>query len=173
MTKLHELSPSDITLTPGTDGASDYQQYLEKISRRDSRGKASLVHSVPTGNDEISRCNSSVETPARIIDNETQLGISAISITERTRPTESCKEPERHIRGVQSNEDSHEYPGPLALSLLTIGICMSVFLVSLDRTIVATVRASYDPLYTISSDVTSSSSRPYHASLMISTPLTM
>ncbi len=32
-----------------------------------------------------------------------------------------------------------EYPSPLALSFLTLGICLSVFLVSLDRTIVATV----------------------------------
>ena len=43
---------------------------------------------------------------------------------------------------VEATMNPREYPGPLALSFLTIGICLSVFLVSLDRTIVATVGIS-------------------------------
>lgn len=38
---------------------------------------------------------------------------------------------------TQSN-DEPTYPGPLALSLLMLGICLAGFLVALDRTIVAT-----------------------------------
>ena len=42
------------------------------------------------------------------------------------------------------NNQTPEYPGTLTLSLLTIGICLSVFLVSLDRTIIAQVRKQGD-----------------------------
>lgn len=38
---------------------------------------------------------------------------------------------------TQSN-DEPTYPGPVALSLLMLGICLAGFLVALDRTIVAT-----------------------------------
>jgi len=40
---------------------------------------------------------------------------------------------------VSKAAEDGKYPGSLALALLIIGICLSVFLVSLDRTIVATV----------------------------------
>ncbi|MCJ1249586.1 hypothetical protein MMC30_006812 [Trapelia coarctata] len=40
---------------------------------------------------------------------------------------------------VGPSSETQVYPGPLSLSLLTIGICLSVFLVSLDRTIIAQV----------------------------------
>jgi len=40
---------------------------------------------------------------------------------------------------VVASSETPVYPGPLSLSLLTIGICLSVFLVSLDRTIIAQV----------------------------------
>lgn len=53
---------------------------------------------------------------------------------------------EKHAAGsdpvqssVKASSETSDYPGPLALSLLTIGICLSVFLVSLDRTIIAQV----------------------------------
>lgn len=36
-----------------------------------------------------------------------------------------------------------EYPGTLALTILTIGLCLSVLLISLDRTIITTVRLSF------------------------------
>ena len=58
---------------------------------------------------------------------------------EEIKPAAERKERKRRQHRVEAAEDPHDYPGPLALSLLTIGICLSVFLVSLDRTIVATV----------------------------------
>ena len=172
MTNLDELSPSDITLTPGTDGVSDYQQYLEKTSQRGSQGHASLQHSSPTGNDEVLRHSSLTVTPAPTLHNETQLQISVVPTLEGTRPAHAHKRRERRPRRVEVTEDSHEYPGPLALSLLTVGICLSVFLVSLDRTIVATVRLSYECLGTELSGL-NIPSRPYRASPTIFTPLTM
>lgn len=48
--------------------------------------------------------------------------------------------PDQEPQPPEKNSNSHQYPGPVALSLLTIGICLSVFLVSLDRTIITTVR---------------------------------
>ena len=36
-------------------------------------------------------------------------------------------------------DDSASYPGPLALSLIVLGICLSVFIISLDRNIITTV----------------------------------
>jgi hypothetical protein len=40
------------------------------------------------------------------------------------------------------HEDGNIYPGPLGLFLLVTGIALSVFLISLDRTIITTVRIS-------------------------------
>lgn len=43
--------------------------------------------------------------------------------------------------GLPRGEDDEEknYPGQLALTLIIIGLCLSVFLISLDRTIITTV----------------------------------
>lgn len=139
MTNPAEISTSDITLTSGTDGISDYRQYLEKTSRRHSQGDASLVHSSPSGIDEIQRHNSTTDGPAPTQDQEIQLGVPSVSMLEDKEPAGVRKEREKRPHRVEAAQDPHEYPGPLALSLLTIGICLSVFLVSLDRTIVATV----------------------------------
>jgi hypothetical protein len=43
---------------------------------------------------------------------------------------------------AEGDEDENNYPGPLALSILIIGIALSVFLISLDRTIITTVSHS-------------------------------
>ena len=142
MANLHEASASDVTLTPGTDGVSDYHQYLEKTSRRDSRGDASLVHPSTIEDSEIPSHMSFVDTPAPTLNNETELGVSEVSMFERIRPAHTRRKREQRPHQLDATEDSHEYPRPLALCLLTIGICLSVFLVSLDRTIVATVRLS-------------------------------
>ena len=149
MTNLHGSSPSDITLNLGTDGGSDYHQYLEKNSRRNSRrnsrGNASIVHSSTTGDGEILSHNTLVNTPAPTLNDETRLQFSRSPTIERIRstPTRTRTQRKQRPQRLEVTEDAHEYPGPLALSLLTIGICLSVFLVSLDRTIVATVSALY------------------------------
>ena len=144
MTNSDEISTSEITLTPGTDGVSDYQQYLEKTSQGDSRGDVSIVPPPPTGNGPIQRLKSLVTTPDPTLDNEMQPRVPAVPMGEGTRPAHACKERKQRPHGVGAAEGPVEYPGPLALSLLTVGICLSVFLVSLDRTIVATVRASLE-----------------------------
>ena len=143
MANLHGSSPSDITLAPGTDGGSDYHQYLEKNGRRNSRGNASIVHSSTIGDGEILSHNTLVKTPAPTLNHETRLQLPSTPTFERIRSTRRRTQRKQRPQRLEVAEDAHEYPGPLALSLLTIGICLSVFLVSLDRTIVATVSAPY------------------------------
>lgn len=146
MTNADETSASDLTLIPGTDGISDYQQYLEKTSRRDSRGDASPLQSFPIGDGDIPQHNSPMDGPAPTLNNGGRLRLSALPTLKRIRRTHTRTEREQRPHRLEVIEGPHEYPGPLALSLLTVGICLSVFLVSLDRTIVATVRASSEPL---------------------------
>ena len=43
------------------------------------------------------------------------------------------------INKVEEEKDENVYPGPLPLAFLIIGLCLSVFLISLDRTIITTV----------------------------------
>ena len=143
MKSLHRSSPSDITLAPGTDGGSDYHQYLEKNSRRSSRGNASIVHSSTTGDGEILSRNTLVNTPAPTVNDDPRPQLPSTPTFERIRCTPTPTQRKQRPQRLEVDEDAHEYPGPLALSLLTIGICLSVFLVSLDRTIVATVSALY------------------------------
>lgn len=40
--------------------------------------------------------------------------------------------------GEKKEEQEHEYPGPVALGLITLALCLAVFLVALDQTIIAT-----------------------------------
>ena len=141
-----DISTSDTTLHPGMDGVSDYQQYLEKTSRGGSRGDVSLVHSSPTGG-ETQRQDSLVVTPAPTLEKETRVGVPALPLLKGTKAALARKDRKRRPHRVEAAEDPHEYPGRLALSLLTGGICLSVFLVSLDRTIVATVRTFCEHLY--------------------------
>ena len=172
MTSSDEISTSDITLTPGTDGASDYRQDLEKTNQKDSRRDASLGHSSPNEDGEIQRHNSSMNSPAPTLDKEIQLGVPAVPMLGGSRHAHAGKESKKRPHRFEAARDSHEYPGSLALALLTVGICLSVFLVSLDRTIVATVRSSCDTLGTRCSELNSFTSRPSRASPTISTLLT-
>ena len=173
MTHFDQVSTSDATLTPGTDRVSDYQQYLEKTGRNDNRGGGSLILSSSTGNGKNQRHDSLMHTSAPTSEKEIQLRTPAVPVLEGRRPAHERKERRRRPHRVEAAEDPHDYPGPLALSLLTTGICLSVFLVSLDRTIVATVRASSENLDTESSQLICFPPRPYRVSPTISTPLTM
>ncbi|KAL6718352.1 hypothetical protein ACLMJK_004441 [Lecanora helva] len=137
----HSAGPSEVTLTPGLDGSSDYQLYLEKTSRKDSptrirqRAESSHINSPPP-TATTSNCgdNGLSNAPSGITDIQPA---NAVAPTfEEIKPAGRRKKRRRHR--VEAVEDPHEYPGPLTLTLLTIGICLSVFLVSLDRTIVAT-----------------------------------
>ena len=139
MTISDRISKSEITLTPGTDEVSDYQQYLQKNSPESSRGDASLVPVPPTANEETQRQDFSVATPTPTHDKDLGLGVPAPPVFQRISSAHPRKAWNKRPRRTEAARDPHEYPGPLPLSLLTVGICLSVFLVSLDRTIVATV----------------------------------
>ena len=141
----HSARPSEVTLTPALDSSSDYQQYLEKTSRRDSsvntdtHGKSSHINSPPpTATSTNPRHNSTPSQPQGE-DTDIQPAGAVAPVFEEIKPAKNRKSRKRRPHRVEAVEDPHEYPGPLALTLLTIGICLSVFLVSLDRTIVATV----------------------------------
>jgi hypothetical protein len=54
----------------------------------------------------------------------------------------SGKEPKVEEEPNNQYDDGNIYPGPLGLFLLVTGIALSVFLISLDRTIITTVRFS-------------------------------
>lgn len=56
------------------------------------------------------------------------------------RPLEVGKAPGE--AGHDDENDPTQYPGRLALSLIVVGICLSVFVISLDRNIITTVRLS-------------------------------
>lgn len=51
-----------------------------------------------------------------------------------------------HAAPPSEDEGEHQYPGPFALTLIIIGICLSVFIISVDRNIVTTVSFSLQPL---------------------------
>lgn len=138
MTNLDETSKSDVTLTPGTGGILNYQNYVEKVFRIDSRGDDSLSHSSFVRHGEIPTLNSSVDNSTPTLSNQTSFGVATEPTPDGIGPTQTSNERERRPHKVEATENPHAYPGPLALSLLTVGICISVFLVSLDRTIVAT-----------------------------------
>ena len=61
------------------------------------------------------------------------------ALTMKRMATPDLEENRVPDEAIATAADGSQYPGPLALTFLTIGICLSVFLVSLDRTIVATV----------------------------------
>ena len=162
---IHSLRGSDVTLQPGGDGISDYQQYLEKTSY--SRASSSLASpprtvSTPLGYREHSIMTSRPETTAS--------DVQELRDVNPFEPIKSEKRRKRKLHRVERAEDPHEYPGPLALAILTVGICLSVFLVSLDRTIVATVNGP-GTRSRMKLRLTLGSYRLSHASLTTSIPM--
>lgn len=58
---------------------------------------------------------------------------------------------ERKILGDAAgpvDDDRHLYPGPLPLTLIIIGVCLSVFIISLDRNIITTVNLTHPAIAT-------------------------
>lgn len=45
--------------------------------------------------------------------------------------------------GPPAADDPTQYPGPIALALIVLGICLSVFIISLDRNIITTVSLAF------------------------------
>ena len=131
------MRESEVTLIPGTDGVSDYQHYLEKSS---NPGASSQHVSAPpkASTSPLRRDPSDIISGPSIADTERRLASSDSAF----EPIRSKKRRKRKPHRVERAEDSHEYPGPLALAILSVGVCLSVFLVSLDRTIIATVKSN-------------------------------
>ncbi len=85
--------------------------------------------------------------PAGVISNETPASNSSQELDKETAmdatfetPTSNTQETEKYtIANGTSESARHRYPRPLALFFLIVAICTSVFLVSLDRTIITTV----------------------------------
>lgn len=130
----HSTRESDVTLTSGVEGISDYQAYLEKTSN--PKGSSLVANPSPTANIPFRNKEHTIlasRPPTPI----SEIQYVADQTTSKSRRAKRATRSKPHR--VERVEDPHEYPGPLALTLLTIGICLSVFLVSLDRTIVATV----------------------------------
>lgn len=128
------MKDSDTTLTPALDGSSEYQVYLDKSS---SIRAPSLESPAPTVTAQTFSRDHTLSTSRPTTantDTSPRTGHSAIE------PIRSARARRPKVHRVERAEDPQEYPGPIALSILTFGICASVFLVSLDRTIVATVR---------------------------------
>lgn len=131
--KPRSMKDSETTLTPALDGSSEYQAYLDKSS---SVRAPSPLSPAPT------------VTAQRFPEDHTILTsrptTANTDIPQRAHPAiepiRSARARRQKVHRVERAEDPQEYPGPTALAILTFGICASVFLVSLDRTIVATVR---------------------------------
>jgi hypothetical protein len=70
------------------------------------------------------------------------------------------------IAGEKKMEEVIEYPGPMKLFFITLALCLAVFLVALDQTIIATVSEWIKPLssliLTISGSTKDNRSVPHH-----------
>lgn len=82
-------------------------------------------------------------TDTSIIDSE-EVGSGQV-IPEKIRDADGAER--EKARQGQNNIEGEEdiYPRRLALTLIIIGLCLSVFLISLDRTIITTVRIQIPP----------------------------
>lgn len=80
-------------------------------------------HAVPLVDDESIAEKTAGETNLAVLPQKISRATTSLHDSS-TNPTHTNDEP--------------TYPGPVALSLLTLGICLAAFVVALDRTIVAT-----------------------------------
>ncbi len=112
-----------------------------KMNRASAKASRSTSLSDVTSISRFSESASDMGDPEKHATSQDTLAVRALKIEGLTmkRMVTPDLEENRPDQVVSQSAESGEYPGPLALSLLTIGICLSVFLVSLDRTIVATV----------------------------------
>lgn len=79
----------------------------------------------------------------------TQSGVSTQIYSEAPLVTEENRQEAAEKLEIESDggaeDDENDYPGPLPLTILVIGLCLSVFLISLDRTIITTVCLYHPP----------------------------
>lgn len=115
---------------------------VENASKRDSV----LGPSTPKPEGHSRRDSKIDELVKEVVDNRASSTPTLMPVTskEQREPAgnsdlEQGVAPQETEEEVGNEKRREEYPGPLALGLITIGICLSVFLVSLDRTIVTTV----------------------------------
>ncbi|KAL1848283.1 hypothetical protein Plec18167_006280 [Paecilomyces lecythidis] len=111
---------------------------IENASKRDS-----VLDPFTPKLDGPSRRDSKIDDQVKEIDNSSSSSPTLMPVASKEqREPAGNSDLERGVSPHETEEANEkqreEYPGPLALGLITIGICLSVFLVSLDRTIVTT-----------------------------------
>ncbi len=116
------------------------------IQHRTNRASAKVSRS--TSLSEVTSISRFSQSVSDMGDPEKDVTTSQDTLASRTLKIEGLTmkrmatpdlEENRPDETVSKAAEDGKYPGSLALALLIIGICLSVFLVSLDRTIVATV----------------------------------
>ena len=98
---------------------------------------SSVNHAV----DQVSAKDELDKTPPSNSPQELQNDTAGEGTSETPTPN-SHEDLEKHIAADNATfkSDVNQYPAPLALFFLMLAICVSIFLVSLDRTIITTVR---------------------------------
>ena len=132
--------------TPGTADKFAESHEMHDLSRRmDHEGEPdhmSWAHEhilVPSDPGECSESakESAPSFDSSAVDSKSYDEDFAITKAERPETGYTVAETE-HTETAETNVEN-QYPKPLALSILMLGICLAVFLLALDRTIVTTV----------------------------------
>ena len=83
----------------------------------------------------------SVETDTALQSTHEQMGMALVNPSTKATDASSvdAQEEKAHVQDATGSEDDEMvYPGGLKLFLITLALCLSVFLVALDNTIIAT-----------------------------------
>ncbi len=112
-----------------------------RMNRASAKASRSTSLSEVTSISRFSQSVSDMGDPEKDVTSQDTLASKTLKIEGLTmkRMATPDLEENRPDETVSKAAEDGKYPGSLALALLIIGICLSVFLVSLDRTIVATV----------------------------------
>lgn len=112
-----------------------------RMNQASAKASRSTSLSEVTSISRFSQSVSDVGDPEKDVTSQATLALRTLKIEGLTmkRMATPDLEENRPDGTVLEVAEHGEYPGALALALLITGVCLSVFLVSLDRTIVATV----------------------------------
>lgn len=68
-------------------------------------------------------------------DDKTEVGSAILDPTSDTKP--DSEKPQTEQVDTQNDQDTPDYPGGLKLVLILFSLCLAIFLVALDQTIIA------------------------------------
>lgn len=103
------------------------------------RGSVTTLLSDPRGTPMIGGSHQGRHEDFGVPEGTVEAG-SKNNLVDEASQTNRDTDPKGNLDG--NDGDEIVYPGPLKLSILVIGIALSVFLISLDRTIITTVSIS-------------------------------